>query len=105
MTYRPYSEIFDKDEAEEETKKTVLTFAQTEGRPSDSIRYKKSRRTPSARMRRIMSKRNHGTEKRRLRAGGSRWGRGRVQVPDDRNVLAPIQRGEKKKEEKQCVYL
>lgn len=37
-------------------KKTILTFARREGRPSDSIRYKKGRRTPSARMRKVMSR-------------------------------------------------
>jgi len=48
------------EEEEEEEENGLYLFGQREGRPSDSIRYKKGRRTPSARMRKVMSRKITG---------------------------------------------
>lgn len=78
-----------KKKKKEKEKKTVLTFARREGRPSDSIRYMKGRRTPSARMHKVMSRRITGRRRKGESVGNVRsTQRGRVRFrTDDRNVF------------------
>ncbi|KYQ50793.1 hypothetical protein ALC60_10117 [Trachymyrmex zeteki] len=75
VTYRSYSirrrgerteEEEEEEKEEEEEEDGLYLFGRREGRPSDSIRYKKGRRTPSARMRKVMSRKITG----RRRKGG-----------------------------------
>lgn len=93
VTYRSYSvrrrRKRREEEEDEEEEDRLYLFGRREGRPSDSIRYKKGRRTPSARMRKVMSRKITG----RRRKGGyigfvrpTESGRVRSRT-DDRNVF------------------
>ena len=91
VTYRSYSirrrgerteEEEQEEKKEEEEKDGLYLFGWREGRPSDSIRYKKGRRTPSARMRKVMSRKITGRRRKEGYIGIVRpTERGRVAGP------------------------